>query len=152
LLYSYVEPYCIKLTTNTREREILYASFICSTGKEKGGTKTKRNGKRKGDMDKEAGNDGSRLLCLPVWHVPGSHDVNQRTCLSRGRELFLRQVQRSISRGMIDAPAACNSPRISSPRMRKLHDRENDLYKPRMSQTFRIFFFSRLINPFKIIP
>lgn len=111
--------------------------------------KRKKNDKRKGDTDKErkgeARDDESRLLCLPVWHVPGSHDVNQRTCLSRGRELFLRQVQRSISRGMIDAPAACNSPRISSPRMRKLRDRENDLYKPKdlygVSRIFRMFFF-----------
>jgi len=52
----------------------------------------------------------------------------------------------------IDIERYDRCPRISSPRMRKLHDRENDLYKPRMSQTFRIFFFSRLINPFKIIP
>jgi len=56
----------------------------------------------------------------------GSHDVNQRTWLSRGRELFLGQVQRSIPRGMIDAPAARNGLRISPPRMRKLRDREKD--------------------------
>lgn len=106
------------------------------------------------------GTGGSRLLCLPAWHVPGSHDVNQRTCLSRGRELFLGQVQRSIPRGMIDAPAACNGPRISPPRMRKLRDREKDSYKPielyRVSRNFRMFFFFFLVedwlNRFKILP
>lgn len=141
--------------------ELPHASFIHAAGKEKGATKTKRNNERKRSMDKggknEAGYEGDRLLCLPVWHVPGSHDVNQRTCLSRGRELFLGQVQRSIPRGMIDAPAARNGPRISPPRMRKLRYRE-DSYKPmdlyRVSWNFRMFlFFSRrLTKRFKILP
>lgn len=117
------------------ERKLPYASFICAAGKEKGATKTKRNSGSKRGTDKRGksegrADEGDRLLCLPAWHVSGSHDVNQRTCLSRGRELFLGQVQRSIARGMIDAPTARNGPRISPPRMRKLRDREKDSYKP----------------------
>lgn len=125
--------------------------FYPLCGKREGATKTKRNSGWETGVDKGgkggAGDGGDRLLCLPAWHVPGSHDVNQRTCLSRGRELFLGQVQRSIPRGMIDAPAARNGPRISPPRMRKLHDRERDSYKPmdlyRVSRNFRMFLFFR---------
>lgn len=139
----------MKLTTNAGSL-FPYASFICAAGKMKGATKTKRNSEGKRSVDKGGKEGGGRrgedrLLCLLAWHVPGSHDVNQRTCLSRGRELFLGQVQRSIPRNMIDAPMACNGPRISPSRMRKLRDREKNLYKPiglyRVSWNFRMFVF-----------
>jgi len=103
---------------------------LLSVGKEKGATKTKRNSEKKGGVDKGGKNKtGTRGTDYHVYRrgtCLGSHDVNQRTWLSRGRELFLGQVQRSIPRGMIDAPAARNGLRISPSRMRKLRNREKD--------------------------
>lgn len=136
---------------NWRQIPVVFFMHLLSALREKWKVQRKRKeiaGEKEAWIKEERArraDEGDRLLCLLAWHVPRSHDVNQRTCLSRGRELFLGQVQRSIPRGMIDAPVACNGLCISSSRMRKLHDREKGSNKSMdlwVFWNFRKFFFS----------